>query len=398
MFLAILIIIPLVVSFSFSDFFDDIFQGFNAITGRPIGEPCPFTCASGCARGQIMTDDLCLGGKICCRDPNVCGDDYIDGEEICDGDNMSGESCTSQGFFGGTLVCDSCTTLDTSSCSDCGDGTCNATETCAGCIADCNGETADCVGGQVCDMGDCVAEAPPICSDGTSVGSCNVSNKPTFCNGATTLVNNCTYCGCASGYDCDSDTQGCTLIVVTSSGSDYNGRTYTARDASVISSNVGTPALVYDKIRRKDTVTLDIKGETYSFKVKRIYKDDNKQKVELDLVGEDTTLVLSEDEPTYLEVDSFTGSDAKITATDIQSTNLNFEVEELEVVTLTKSSINVEKNAELTEEDITEMIPILLGPEIEPIQANWYEFIVFNVFIFTLMIFFFYKTFITLRK
>jgi len=43
-------------------------------------------------------------------------------------------------------------------CSLCGNGICDASETCLGCSVDCNGEIADCEEGYICDMTDCVVD------------------------------------------------------------------------------------------------------------------------------------------------------------------------------------------------------------------------------------------------
>lgn len=45
-----------------------------------------------------------------------CGDGVKDTPEACDGDDLGGASCTTQGFQGGTLTCDSTCLLDTSGC------------------------------------------------------------------------------------------------------------------------------------------------------------------------------------------------------------------------------------------------------------------------------------------
>ena len=46
----------------------------------------------------------------------VCGNGAAEGLEYCDGNALAGESCSSQGFSGGTLYCSSACTFDTSSC------------------------------------------------------------------------------------------------------------------------------------------------------------------------------------------------------------------------------------------------------------------------------------------
>src|SRR3989344_664893 len=46
----------------------------------------------------------------------VCGNDVQESGEQCDGTDLAGESCTTQGFTGGTLSCDPACDFDTSSC------------------------------------------------------------------------------------------------------------------------------------------------------------------------------------------------------------------------------------------------------------------------------------------
>jgi beta propeller repeat protein len=65
----------------------------------------------------------------------------------------------------------------------CGDGTCDAGETCQSCESDC---------------GSCVI---PTCTDGTLIGECSES-KPKYCNTEEILIDDCQTCVCFSGYDC----------------------------------------------------------------------------------------------------------------------------------------------------------------------------------------------------
>ncbi len=46
----------------------------------------------------------------------VCGNGTLDDGEACDGANLDGKSCLTQGYFGGTLACDSDCAFDTSGC------------------------------------------------------------------------------------------------------------------------------------------------------------------------------------------------------------------------------------------------------------------------------------------
>lgn len=58
-------------------------------------------------------------------DGAVCGNNIIEGTEVCDGTALGGESCGTQGFDAGTLVClQDCSGYDTSACTggSCTDG------------------------------------------------------------------------------------------------------------------------------------------------------------------------------------------------------------------------------------------------------------------------------------
>jgi len=48
---------------------------------------------------------------------DTCGDDAIDGSDLCDGTDVGGETCVSEGFYGGTLACAvDCSAYDASAC------------------------------------------------------------------------------------------------------------------------------------------------------------------------------------------------------------------------------------------------------------------------------------------
>lgn len=62
---------------------------------------------------------------------NLCDNGNIDPGEDCDGTDLNGETCVSQGFDGGTLVCTPGTCVfDTTNCYVCGDGAINPGEEC----------------------------------------------------------------------------------------------------------------------------------------------------------------------------------------------------------------------------------------------------------------------------
>lgn len=70
----------------------------------------------------------------------VCGDGVREGWEECDNGDLGGATCASRGFGGGSLSCNPACDFNVSACSpapSCGDGSCNGSETCSTCPADC---------------------------------------------------------------------------------------------------------------------------------------------------------------------------------------------------------------------------------------------------------------------
>ncbi|MFH1346975.1 MAG: dockerin type I repeat-containing protein [Spirochaetota bacterium] len=47
---------------------------------------------------------------------SLCGNDTIDSEEQCDGSDLGGQTCTSRGYYGGTLSCNANCTFNVSAC------------------------------------------------------------------------------------------------------------------------------------------------------------------------------------------------------------------------------------------------------------------------------------------
>jgi cysteine-rich repeat protein len=147
------------------------------------GDLCTSECGpASCGDGKLQGGEQCDAGKdnsetgACLPSCQLatCGDLFIQaGVETCDGSNIGGQSCETQGFDGGVLVCGrDCTSFDTSSCYACGNGEIEPGEDCDG--ADLGGNT-------------CATFAPA----GT-----NVSGGALWCSASCTINSNaCTYCG-----------------------------------------------------------------------------------------------------------------------------------------------------------------------------------------------------------
>ena len=226
------------------------------LTCNIAGTSCCDTVSDGvCTPGCESVDPDCVS-------KGVCGDGTINTGETCDGSNVGGKTCSSFGFTGGTLGCDSSCNIDTSTCTGgtggtCGDGTINTGETCdgsnvggktcssfgftggtLGCDSSCNIDTSTCTGGtgegavcgndileygEQCDLGSlngvagsgCSStctfisnipstggceEGLTLCSDGTCSLNCFVTGKGDGdCSGGTSDSSAC----CKSGlvYD-----------------------------------------------------------------------------------------------------------------------------------------------------------------------------------------------------
>jgi len=186
-----------------------------------------------CAAAAVSAPE-CAGTGSC----PACGDDTAEGAEPCDGSDLSGETCGSQGFDGGSLDCQAdCSGFDTAACTNfvgdccaangspgCDDAACTSAicasdPSCcvdwdAGCAADAAAEPACLsVGGSCATCGDGTAEAPETC-DGADLGGEDCMSQG-FDSGALTCQADCLgldSSGCAdfSGDCCSSNgTPGC---------------------------------------------------------------------------------------------------------------------------------------------------------------------------------------------
>ncbi|MFH2006653.1 MAG: hypothetical protein ABI333_08720 [bacterium] len=129
----------------------------------------------------------------------VCGDGVIDIGEVCDGAALGGETCQSQGYYGGTLGCNAgCSALVTTGCSGtCGDGTVNGPEVCDG--AALGGETCmtqGFYGGTLTCLANCAGFNTGAC---TSACGNNVVDSGEDCDGANLGGASCGTLGCRSG-------------------------------------------------------------------------------------------------------------------------------------------------------------------------------------------------------
>jgi hypothetical protein len=112
--------------------------------------------------------------------PSECGNGVVEGDELCDGTDFGGETCASQGFDEGDLLCNAnCKVFSTEQCFVCGNMAVEGVEACDGsvpmgvtcesegftegtiaCGADCQYDTAGC---SLCGNG--VAEGAEECDD-----------------------------------------------------------------------------------------------------------------------------------------------------------------------------------------------------------------------------------------
>jgi formylglycine-generating enzyme required for sulfatase activity len=112
---------------------DDVVEGDEVCDDGQNGDPCDgclddcTTHTNSCGDTYVCGSEQCDDGQNgdpcdgclddCTTHTNSCGDGYICGSEVCDGSSLSGDTCVTQGFDGGTLGCLSdCSDFDTSVC------------------------------------------------------------------------------------------------------------------------------------------------------------------------------------------------------------------------------------------------------------------------------------------
>ncbi len=138
------------------------------------------TCESlGWHGGTLACGNDCSFNTTDCETAGRCGDGLVQGGfgETCDGVNLDGQTCESQGYYGGTLACGAGCTFDFSGCEQeifCGDALIQAEwgETCDGVNLDGQScSTLGYYGGQLACGDDCAfntadCESAGRCGDG----------------------------------------------------------------------------------------------------------------------------------------------------------------------------------------------------------------------------------------
>ncbi len=179
------------------------------------------TCISqGYYAGTLICTASCTFSLNSCASSGMCGDGVIQSAyEVCEGANMGGRTCSTLGYGSGTLECTDACQFDVSGCiSDavCGDDIIEGTEECEG--VDLSGETCETLGyyggtltcSSLClyDMTSCAAFG--YCGDGLVQATSAEECDSTDLDGST-----CETLGFAGGDltcggDCTFDTTACT--------------------------------------------------------------------------------------------------------------------------------------------------------------------------------------------
>jgi hypothetical protein len=180
------------------------------------GETC---VTQGFTSGDLVCLSDCKGFDTsgCEGTGPVCNNNTIEGAEQCDGSNLGIETCVTQGFFAGDLSClFDCTGFNTNACVNniCGNGTIEGVESCDG--TDLEGQ--DCtnwgfIGGVLACMSDCSGFDILLCTD--FVCGNHTIEGPETCDMENVNGVTCQDYGCRSGVvvcssDChDYDISGC---------------------------------------------------------------------------------------------------------------------------------------------------------------------------------------------
>ena len=114
------------------------------------------------------------------------GKNYFEKGTCLSGENSYQDNCTASGLIEYY----------------CGPGELGDDEECKPEIYNCSEQ------GAICSEGACIISEISNCLDGTTLGECNSTTK-LYCDQSLELVENCTACGCDSGYECNESTQEC---------------------------------------------------------------------------------------------------------------------------------------------------------------------------------------------
>jgi hypothetical protein len=156
--------------------------GDGVATGTEACDSSDLRNTPGCSAeevGSVTCSGTCTIVRACTAAPS-CGDGEINAGEACDTLSLDGETCQTQGFFGGTLSCAPVTcAFNTSQCTNCGNQTCDVGENLANCAADC----VSC-GDGTCSAGESLASCPEdctVCGDTTCSAGEDVTSCPEDC-------------------------------------------------------------------------------------------------------------------------------------------------------------------------------------------------------------------------
>jgi PKD repeat protein len=156
----------------------------NGALDADAGEPCDGANLSGTTCQSLGFDGGTLGCNSTCSEfstlgcyHTVCGNGVIEGGagEVCDGSNLGAATCATAGFDSGLLACNAtCDGFDTTNCHDCGNGACEPVngEDCLSCPADCNGVQGGNPANRYC-CGDGAGTNPVGCGDPRCTGGGN---------------------------------------------------------------------------------------------------------------------------------------------------------------------------------------------------------------------------------
>jgi hypothetical protein len=195
--------------------------GDSRIWTKDCGDDCE-VCDGPALGDQTCSSQGFDGGALLCASDckgfntsqcYVCGDNVKNGNEVCDGSDLDQQDCESQGFYDGVLACaGDCQSFNTSGCTNCGNGMINAGEECDG--EDLGGascESRDFDGGTLACMQCQFDESGCFdCEDGEEIGPNGTccSSVGSDCGGNSDCCGSTTCCGgtCCAGTCCGGNT------------------------------------------------------------------------------------------------------------------------------------------------------------------------------------------------